>query len=372
MNRGVVVAGHICLDITPVFTCDKVNKITDILKPGQVAEVKDANISTGGPVSNTGLAMKILGADTNLICKVGCDEFGDLICSMLDKYDTDKEVVRTKKASTSYSVVLAMPGVDRIFLHNSGANDLFGAVDVSEDCLSDAALFHFGYPTLMKCMYENEGDELVELYRKVKSCGVATSMDLSLVDSESTSGKADWKTILTKVMPYVDFFVPSIEEVCAMIDPKRHKEWQLRAGDKDVTDVIDFEHDVKPVADECIKLGAKVLLLKCGILGMYLCTAELDGKCKFGERLDLDFKTWSNLHIFEKPYKPGKVRSALGAGDTSIAAFLTGILNKETPEMCLKLATGCAACCVEEYDALSGLISYDELKDKINSGWEKL
>ena len=178
--------------------------------------------------------------------------------------------------------------------------------------------------------------------------------------------------IFKQVMPYVDFFVPSIEEICALLEPERYQDWQLRAGEKDIPQILDFEKDIQPVADACMSLGVKVLLLKCGTLGLYLQTAGKDEVCKIGKKLVFDNNKWSNLSLFEKPYLPSKVRSATGAGDTCIAAFLTGILNNESPDICLKLAAGCGACCVEEYDALSGLVTYEELKKKINSDWKKL
>ena len=53
----------------------------------------------------------------------------------------------------------------------------------------------------------------------------------------------------------------------------------------------------------------------------------------------------------------------------SLAAFL---LEGNTPEMCLHLAAATGASCVAAYDALSGLKSFEELKKKIEEGWEKV
>ena len=66
-------------------------------------------------------------------------------------------MIVSEKANTSYSVVLAIPGMDRIFLHDPGANDEFVSEDVKEELLEGIALFHFGYPPIMKKMYEEEG-----------------------------------------------------------------------------------------------------------------------------------------------------------------------------------------------------------------------
>ena len=371
MSKKVISAGHICIDITPVFPDKKTTNIGDVLQPGKLIQMGKAEVSTGGSVSNTGLGMKLLGADVTLMGKIGCDEFGDMICSILEKYNVKDGMIRSKEESTSYSVVLAVPGIDRIFLHNPGANDSFYAFDVDKKVLNEAALFHFGYPTLMKSMYENEGAELIKLFKMVKESGCGTSLDLAAVDKDSEAGKADWEKILSKVIPYVDFFVPSIEELCYMLDRTRFEEWQQRAAGKDITEILDLERDIKPLADKCMELGAKVLILKCGAPGMYYCTAGEEKLSEIGERIGLDVSSWASKEGFEKSYKPSKVLSGTGAGDTSIAAFLTSMLNGEKLEDCMHLAAATGASCVEAYDALSGLKPLSELKVKIAEGWEK-
>ena len=73
------------------------------------------------------------------------------------------------------------------------------------------------------------------------------------------AGQADWAKILGRTLPYVDFFVPSIEELCFMLDRDKFEELQVRADGGDITDVLDIEQDVKPLAEKCITLGCKVL-----------------------------------------------------------------------------------------------------------------
>ena len=51
-----VAAGHICLDITPLFPGDG---SLAALRPGALANVGPAQINTGGSVANTGLALRL-------------------------------------------------------------------------------------------------------------------------------------------------------------------------------------------------------------------------------------------------------------------------------------------------------------------------
>ena len=371
MNKKAIVAGHICLDITPVFPSKKVSRLTDILTPGALIHMGNADVHTGGAVANTGLAMKLLGADVALMGKIGKDAFGDMVCSILRTYDAQEGMLISEEESTSYSVVLAVPGIDRIFLHNPGANNSFRASDVPQEALSEAALFHFGYPPLMKSMYENDGRELTGLMQRAWECGAATSLDFAAIDPDSEAGKTNWKKILENVIPFVDFLVPSAEELCYMIDRETFVRWNERAAGGDITEILDIEEDVKPLAEKCMRLGAKVLLIKCGAKGIYYQTADKATLSRISPRVELDVDAWAERCGFEKSYVPEQILSGTGAGDTCIAAFLTAILKGYGPEETMHLAAATGACCVAAYDALSGLKSFEELNAKIQAGWEK-
>ena len=197
MNKKVIVAGHICIDITPEIKGKPTGSIQDLFSPGSLINVGAADIHTGGLVANTGLAMKFLGADVSLLGKVGNDFFGDMVESILRSHDAAEGLIRKEGESTSYSVVLAIPGVDRIFLHDSGANDTFTADDIPADRLKEAALFHFGYPTSMKKMYENDGKEFVRVMKSAADSGAATSLDLTALEPDSEPGRVDWKLLLS-------------------------------------------------------------------------------------------------------------------------------------------------------------------------------
>ncbi len=187
MGKKAIVAGHICLDITPVFppAAGKVRDAGELLRPGKLIEVQAPDVHTGGAVANTGLGMKVLGADVKLLGKVGNDAFGAMIQQILDAHGAGGDLIEASGETSSYSVVLAVPGVDRMFLHCPGANDTFVSGDIPEEALKDAALFHFGYPTLMRSMYEDDGDELIRMFREMKTRGIATSLDLAMADPMS-------------------------------------------------------------------------------------------------------------------------------------------------------------------------------------------
>ena len=376
MRKKVIVAGHACLDITPVFPQSaKTVGVEEVLCPGRLIQMEGVDIHTGGAVANTGLAMKIMGADVCLMGKTGKDAFGTIIADIFRQYGAEEGILAVEGERTSYSAILALPGIDRIILHDPGANDTFSFEDIlslGEEGLKDVALFHFGYPPIMKKMYENEGEELLKIMKYIKQHGIATSLDMAMVEADTAAGQADWKRILEKVLPYVDFFVPSIEELCFMLDRPRFEQWRVRAGGQDVVLGLEPEQDIRPLAERCIQMGAKVVLLKCGAPGLYYCTAKEAAELRQLEEITgICAQEWAGQSGFEARYVPERVLSGTGAGDTTIAAFLAAILEGYPFHRCIQLAAAQGACCVAAYGALGGLRSLKELNEKIEAGWEK-
>lgn len=371
MGRKAVVAGHICVDITPEIPGEKVTSVSQALAPGKLLEAGNITISTGGAVANTGLAMKILGIDVTLMGKTGQDDFAEIIRRVAAGYGCGDGLIASDEAGTSYSIILAIPGIDRIFLHNAGVNDLFYAHDVDMQKVREADLFHFGYPTIMRSMYENEGAEFIRLFSEVAKTGVLTSLDLAMVQEKSEAGRADWETILSKALPHTDFFLPSIEELLMLLDRKKYHEILARCEEKDITEVISLEEDVKPLAEKCIKMGAGCVMIKCGAPGLYYKTAGASFARRLSERLSKDCTDWAGQEGFETSYVPDKILSGTGAGDTTIGAFLAAMLQGYPLKECLRLAVATGASCVETYDVLSGLKSFPELEKRIHNGWKK-
>ncbi|HEX7556983.1 MAG TPA: PfkB family carbohydrate kinase, partial [Leptolinea sp.] len=255
---AAVVAGHLCLDIIPDLSALGAGQFDAAFKPGRLVQSGPARLTTGGAVSNTGIALHRLDIHTRLIARAGEDQLGQVLCQCLDDQGAGLAdgLIRKTESSTSYSIVISPPGSDRRFLHHPGANDDFSAWDVSDESLTGARLFHFGYPPLMANMYSNNGYQLVELFRRVKSLGITTSLDMAYPDPDSAAGQADWRTILQNVLPYVDIFVPSFDEIAAML-------WEK-------TDIALSASLLTKLSSELLGMGAKIVMIKLGNRGLYL------------------------------------------------------------------------------------------------------
>jgi len=366
-----VVAGHICLDIIPDLSGVDEAPLSDLLRPGTLVEVGDAVLGTGGAVSNTGLALHILGIPTQLMGKVGDDGFGRVVRSIVEAYGpglADGMVV-DPTTGTSYTVIISPPGVDRIFLHAPAANHTFGADDVRYDVVARARLFHFGYPPLMHRTYQAEGAELVEMYRRVREMGVTTSLDLSLPDQSSEAGRADWATILRQVLPHVDVFLPSIEETLYMLRRETFRELISGAPDGDLLPAITPDL-LRSVSDELLDIGVAIVGLKLGSRGFYLRTADEARLADIGRAAPVDTADWANRELWAPCFRANLVGTT-GAGDTTIAGFLAGLLRGLPVTDAVTMAVAVGACNVEAADALGGLLSWEETVGRVAAGWAR-
>ena len=105
-NKKVAVAGHISLDITPVFQNSGKQKLSELFQPGKLLKVGKAMMCTGGAVSNTGLGLKRLGADVVLMAKIGDDYFGNALKDMISAHGCETCISQVPGENTSYTIVL--------------------------------------------------------------------------------------------------------------------------------------------------------------------------------------------------------------------------------------------------------------------------
>jgi sugar/nucleoside kinase (ribokinase family) len=365
----VVVAGHICLDIILSFDHLPKGQFLNLLQPGKTITAGPTMLSTGGAVSNTGLALVKLGIPTQLIGKIGRDPFGEAVCQIISSYDptlTAGLVVDTV-SSTSYTIGLSPPGVDRMFLHYTGANETFSPSDIDYQSLNQAALFHFGYPPVLRQFYQDDGAGLVEMLRRAKGTGITTSVDLTFPDPLGDSARLDWAAIFAASLPYTDIFAPSVGELLFMLH-------------RSVFDRLSAQGDllcqVTPslldeLSSEILAMGAKIVMLKLGDCGAYLRTADKATLVDMGRAIPDDLASWERRELLA-PCFLVKVVGTIGSGDATIAGFLSALLRGLTAEKALTIAVAVGACNVEAADALSGLPTWSSLQRRLDASWERL
>lgn len=350
----ITVAGHICLDIIPKIPDTGAREIPDLFKPGKLVEVDTAAVSTGGPVSNTGIALAKLGLKVAFMARIGDDQFGAIVETLLENQGFTSGISKSSRDRTSYTIAIAPPGIDRIFLHHPGANNHFDHRDLDEKIISESKMFHFGYPPIMAKCYTDEGAELERIFQIAKKTGALTSLDMALPDPDSPSGKAPWKKILERVLPDVDIFLPSIEEIFFMLEQEKYFQIKKQAGIRDVIDFIE-QDDYRRLAKMCLDLGAQMVAFKAAHKGIYF----YSGKIQTKNDVPKNAENWSNRELWSPPFRIEKIASATGSGDSAIAGFLAAVARGKDVEAALNYANCTGYQNLHELDAISGIKSWD-------------
>lgn len=293
--------------------CKTVDKIPERGKLGFVDSVKLYN---GGGAMSAAINLKVLGAKSAILGKVGDDGLGAFLKGVLDSKQVDtRGLVVDPEVDTSASVVLVDGGGERTFLHCKGSNGAYRLDEVDFDVVKDSRIVFFTGSTLMDAI---DGEPTAELLRRAKEMGKITALDLAWDDS------GRWMKVLGPSLPYVDYFLPSIEEA---------RELSGKTEPAEIAQVF-FERGVGHVV---IKLGKQ--------------------GCYFQESADAPGKVLATF--------PGKPVDTTGAGDSFCSGFLYGISIGLSMEQACIVGNAVGTHCVLSVGATSGIRPYAEIEKYI-------
>jgi sugar/nucleoside kinase (ribokinase family) len=360
-SLDVVVSGHLCLDLLPKMGHVPLAALSS---PGKLFEVGPMGFSTGGAVSNTGLALHRLGANVRLMASVGNDLLGRAILDFINARDPAlTECVDVKEGASSYTLVLTPEQVDRIFFQYAGTNATFGAGDVDYTLVAKAKLFHLGYPPLLPRLIANDGDELVTLFQKARAAGAITSMDMTLPDPSGVGGRVDWRKVLERTLAHVDIFIPSLGEILFMLRRSDYDRWHDRHQEFVTWAYLDA------FSDELLRLGSSAVVgFKLGPYGMYLRAAGADRIGRLAG-LPLEPSEWIDKKFWHPAFQVDVVGTT-GAGDSAYAGLLVAMLKGYGAEDAARWACAVGACNVEAADSTSGVQSWESTQRRLESGWQ--
>jgi sugar/nucleoside kinase (ribokinase family) len=320
--HSVLVAGHLCIDITP--------ELTDVpdLAPGQLYEIGSAQLTLGGCVANTGLALAAAGVPIRVCSRLGNDPLGEIARRLLAEHGMDLEDVTTTTAATSYSIVLQLPDHDRTFWHHPGANTVFTGREVNLDGVD---ILHLGYPPLLPALLAADAAPLLDLLQEARSRRITTSLDLAVVDRRSSVAEVDWRRIFARIMPYVDIATPSIDDLTSALAI-------TRSPDDDL---------VEECARRLVGDGCAVAVVSAGARGGCAVSADPDRLAGAGAALSSVRSTWSSTAEWVPAAEPKLVASTTGAGDVASAGLLYGLAQGTGIRRATRLAARFAAATIE-------------------------
>jgi sugar/nucleoside kinase (ribokinase family) len=287
-------------------------------KPGGLAFTNSVQLTTGGNVCNTGIAMAKLGMKVAAAGLVGRDVLGAAVTERLRQQGLDTSAVFTSdRGQTSATVVAVEPGGERCFFHTPGVTKLL-----------DPAAFRQCFPIFRQCKYVQVGyfgllpaltPELPALLRELRAAAPQTKINL-----ETVTPVGPWEQ-LEPIVPHVDVFVPSRGEAVDL------------TGERDPMKMIAAFRRHMPRGLVGIKLDADGCLLDDG----------------------------SGRGAVMIPAYKINVVDTTGAGDTWFAGLLTGLIRGMPLEQAGRLANRTAADCCTALGASAGIRTFDETVSRL-------
>jgi sugar/nucleoside kinase (ribokinase family) len=366
----VAVAGSTVLDLFPTLLIPGGHTFRDMLVGGAVLELGPLASHSGGSAPNTGISLHRLGVPVRLMGRIGDDLLGREMIRIFEAEGIRCDWLSVAEGETSYTIVLAPPETDRIFLHYPGPNAAFSAADIDWDVVARAGILHLGYPPLMPRLYENGGGPLADLLRRAADLGVTTSLDMCMVPADSASAREDWPAILERVLPHTDILLPGVDEMLFLAQPDLFHTLSKRAASDPILTAVEPEH-VAALGERLIGLGAGIVGLKASDRGMYLRTGGADRLRAFGRAAPSDMAVWADRELWEPGFEPRHFETATGAGDAAVAGFLTAFLRGCGPEESLRMACALGAQNLEAADATSSIRSWGETVALVEGSWAR-
>ncbi len=253
-----------------ILVADVMTKPVDsVPEKGLLSHVDAIELYSGGNAMTAAVNMRKMGVESAIVGKVGEDMFGRFLEEKMEELGVNtKGLKKDKSTQTSASVVLSATDGERTFLHCVGTNGTFSIDDVDWDA------------------------------------------------------KGRWASVLDCAMPYIDIFMPSIDEA---------KE-------------ISGETEPGKIADVFFEKGVKSVVIKLGKKGAYL-REKAEGKS-----------------VIVSTYTKIKAVDTTGAGDSFCSGFITGLVRGLSFEECGLFANAVGTHCVMEKGATTGIKSYEEIR----------
>ena len=309
MRYDVSVIGLYILDVLG-------RPVTRIPDRGNVDFIEEIRLTVAGTAGGTVVDTAKLGLKSLAVGAVGDDEKADWVLLTLKKHGIDTSAMqRLKGIPTSATILNVRPNGDRPALHVRGASDHFDVPLSMYNQVFDAPIVHLGGTGLLKKL---DGPASVTLLKEAKKRGRTVTFDL-IAANAGTIG------IVGPLLPYIDYFMPSIEEA------------------KDMSS--------QSTATDC----AKFFIDK----GAACCVFTLGG--------DGAYYAHKNGTQLKSPAYDIKIVDTTGCGDAFDAGFIASLHHKMDTETALRFAQASAGLVATGLGSDAGIVSFEDTLQKMKS-----
>ena len=147
--------------------------------------------------------LSTLGVSVNYCGCIGNDDFGEKIINDLHAKNVNTiNIIRSKTAGTGITVAFNF-NQNRAMVTYPGAMNELSENDITDAMLKNAKHLHVSSVFIQPALKPG----LTNLFKRAKQFGLTTSLDPQWDPAEQWD--CDWKNLL----PYVDVFLPNIEEL---------------------------------------------------------------------------------------------------------------------------------------------------------------
>ncbi|MFD9733270.1 carbohydrate kinase family protein [Umezawaea sp. NPDC059074] len=315
-QSNIQVVGTLALNIVPHLLKEP------LISPGTFAEVGSVEFRLGGPVANVSRVMRQLGSSVHMVACIGDDELGDTVRRLVqNEFECTYNLSVVAGCTTSYSVVIQAPGVDRAIWHHIGANATFDGSSV-DPCMSE--IIHLGYPAILPKILADDAAGLRRLFDSAKGVGVTTSLDLSCLSPRSFGTGVNWHSLMGDLLPRVDIMSPSLDDLCVALGISGDPPLKCAAR----------------AAEYLIDCGAAVAMVTAGPAGFALCAGS-ETRIAESRLLSPVARTWAETRM-SCPAKYVYNAQTGGAGDSATAGLLFGLLAGLPPRHVVGLVASIA------------------------------
>ncbi len=177
---------------------------------GGATFVDQMTMTVAGTAGSTAYVCAMLGMQVRLATELGADPMGDWLVNALGDADVDTSLItRNKEVQTPMSMLpIGQDGARRAFF-TPGTASTFTMSDDAIERATDARFVHLGGIGLLTSF---DGERSEALLRRAKEKGRTTTLDLILADERAFDK-------VKPLLPFVDYFIPSIDEATAMVGP---------------------------------------------------------------------------------------------------------------------------------------------------------
>jgi len=271
----------------------------------------------GGDTSNTAIAVARQGTSSGFLSKVGNDPFGIKLLELWKREGVDcTYVLQHPEFPTGiYFVTHDENGHHFSYYRRGSAASQMTPEDLTADVVSQSKVLHLS--AITQAISASSRETAFAAIHQARKRGVKISYDTNLRLKLWTLIQA--RDVINHVVPMCDVLLPSLEDVTSL------------------TGLLDPE----AITDYYLELGAKLVVLKLGSLGVRVS----DGK--------------DNQQI---PGHTVKAIDATGAGDTFDGAFLSEWLRSDDPFAAGEYANAAAALSTINYGAVDSIPNRDEVE----------